>query len=518
MLKLSKKIQEPTEKQQAWVLFRILMGLLLTSSAVYLISHIVIDKKFSNSLLSEDLNKTLVEIRSAEQLLKDPVDKNELAQIIEKLKKISPILQQNNQKSLITVIADGLTNEELNTAINQTQLQKYNDLLKLVEQEYLEAQKNKNTNSPPPGDIDKALTEIRSAKQLLEDPVDKDDLPQIIVGLKKISPIPQQNNQKSLIAVIADGLTNEEPNTVINPIQLQKYNDLLKLAEQEYLEAQENNLFFWNTRPLLLIEIAFWGWVGTILYLLSEIYTYYKQDDVTKQKFVKMTPWYFITLFRGTFVVFIIMLAATTVEIEIGLGTSLSLGTAPIQLLVFASGVLGYYNRVAKEQLELIVKGVFRQAWKLANPNDPTNDDQIPLSSLELKIEPPLIDLTHEQLQLFKVESEEEVTWTREPAIGTFNPTNGKETTFTVPTVEEAKDVTKITVIATSPKDSSRKGEAVINLSGVPGGGGNPEDLNIKNQQVASSWTEQPDIDSSNGASVPPVTVPGTPPDLIDGN
>jgi hypothetical protein len=419
---INQKKDNQKDKKRAWSLIRILMFLLLASSALYVKYHISIDKKFTNSLLSEDIGNTLVEIRSAEQLLKDPVNQDELTQIIEKLETINQIPQQNNS-----------------------------------------------------------------------------------------------NNQKSLITVIVDGLKNEKPNTEINPKQFEKYNDLLKLAEQEYLEAQDNNSFFWTTRPLLLIEFAFWGWIGTILYLLSEIYTYY-QKDVDEQNFIKMTPWYVITLFRGTFVVFIIMLGATTVQI--GLGTSLSLGTAPIQLLVFASGVLGYYNRVAKEQLELIVKGVFNQAWKLANPNDPTNDDQIVQSdptiqptipaSLELKIGPSSIELGYGKEHLFKVESDEEVTWTSEPAIGIFNQTNGKETTFTAPTVKEADGVTKITVIATALKDSNRSAEAVINLLD----GGNPEDLDNENQTDASSSTEIPITNVSNGVIDSAVAVaenhPGT--------
>ncbi|MGL4758559.1 MAG: hypothetical protein ACRCXZ_04435 [Patescibacteria group bacterium] len=433
------------EQQQAWFLFNTLTGTLLISSIVYVSLHVGVPKKSTSNT-----DNTLVEIRTATKLIQAPIDLDRLQKMGEDLKTLETEENKADKElTLLESIGDGLINEADN---RKKQIQKYSELIELAKKEL------QNTNSS-------------SANNPL------------VIELEKLSKENGDNN--------------------IDSQQLQKYTPLLELAENEYIKSQDNNSFFWSTKPLLWIEIAFWAWVGTIFYLLSEIHTYYKEDDLNKQNFIKMTPWYFITLFRGTFVVFIIMLCATT--IQIGLGTSLSLGTAPIQLLVFASGVLGYYNRVAKEQLELIVKGVFNQAWKLANPNDSTND-QIPPSSLELKIEPALINLTHEQSQLFKAESDEEVTWTREPEIGTFNPTTGKETTFTAPTVQEANGETKITVIVTSPKDSSRKAEAMINLA----------NLDIKNQPDASSSTQQPMTDVPNGVSDPALAVAGNHQDADD--
>jgi hypothetical protein len=126
-----------------------------------------------------------------------------------------------------------------------------------------------------------------------------------------------------------------------------------------------NTSYFWDTPPLLWVEILFWAWVGTILYLLSEIYTYY--PDERNQKFVAKTSWYVITLLRGTFIVFILLLGLTRLQ----LGDFLNFETVSVEVYIFLAGTLGYFNRVAKEQLKLLVKNLFPDAWTLANPDDP---------------------------------------------------------------------------------------------------------------------------------------------------
>jgi hypothetical protein len=126
-----------------------------------------------------------------------------------------------------------------------------------------------------------------------------------------------------------------------------------------------NTSYFWDTPPLLWVEILFWAWVGTILYLLSEIYAHY--PDERNHKFVAKTPWYAITLLRGTFIVFILLLGLTRLQ----LGNVLNFETVSVEVYIFLAGTLGYFNRVAKEQLKLLMKNIFPDAWTLANPDDP---------------------------------------------------------------------------------------------------------------------------------------------------
>ena len=123
--------------------------------------------------------------------------------------------------------------------------------------------------------------------------------------------------------------------------------------------------YFWDAPPLLWVEILFWAWVGTILYLLSEIYSHYPDEE--NQKFMDKTSWYIITLLRGTFIVFILLLGLTRLQ----LGDFLNFETVSVEVYIFLAGTLGYFNRVAKEQLKLLMKNLFPDAWTLANPDDP---------------------------------------------------------------------------------------------------------------------------------------------------
>ena len=318
--------------------------------------------------------------------------------------------------------------------------------------------------------------EIASAKQLLEDKPNVDLLrdklkviePSIKQILEQAQTVTDATQQQKLTQAGEDIRTLiQQIDSIgsLNPEQLRTYAiQFLTLAEKELQTIQENEKdtsFFWRNPPLLWVEIAFWGWVGTILYLLSEIYTYYKADP-EQQKFIELTPWYFITLLRGTFVVFMILLGTTT--INVGFGQAVNFSEAPATLYVFLAGVLGYFNRMAKEQLIIIVQAVFSEAWKRANP------DEITAAPTSLKITSDKTELNYEGTATIKVESGQSVDWsTTPPNLGSFNPSQGGETVYKAPTEADAKDsqgntVTQVTITAISVDDSSQTAEMAVSL------------------------------------------------------
>ena len=244
--------------------------------------------------------------------------------------------------------------------------------------------------------------------------------------------------------------------------EIGNYVQFLSLIEKDLQNIQENEnneLFFWQSPPLLWVEILFWGWVGTILYLLSEIYTYYKADS-EQQKFIELTPWYFITLLRGTFIVFMILVGVTT--INVGFGTSVNFSQAPATLYVFLAGILGYFNRMAKEQLIIMVEAVFPDAWERANP------DEIITASSALKIISDKTELNYGEEVAIKVDPPLPVKWTTKNDLGLFDPKEGLETVYKAPTEKEATDsttgtlATDIAIVVTSVTDPSKTAEIII--------------------------------------------------------
>ena len=139
---------------------------------------------------------------------------------------------------------------------------------------------------------------------------------------------------------------------------------------------------------------------------------------------------------------------------------------APATLYVFLAGVLGYFNRMAKEQLIIIVQAVFPEAWKRANPEENTAAP----APASLKITPEITEINYGQEETFKIESGQSVNWSAN--LGSFNPTQttqGGETVYKAPTEADAKDsqgntVTQVTITAISVDDSSQKGEMTVSL------------------------------------------------------
>jgi hypothetical protein len=210
---------------------------------------------------------------------------------------------------------------------------------------------------------------------------------------------------------------------------------------------QENNSFFWQDKPWLWLEIAFWGWIGTIFYLLSEFYTYYQKDE-QEQRFRDLTPWYFITLFRGTFVVFLILLGTTSINLNFGTATSLDFSQIPVEAYVFLSGVLGYFNRTAKEQLKFMVIAIFPGAWSAAN---------------KLLISPCSKDLEYGKHTKFSINSLAPVEWSVHPEeSGEIIPQKGFEVSY-IPSqeVQETK-IQQVTIVASLISNPHQTAVAIV--------------------------------------------------------
>jgi hypothetical protein len=102
--------------------------------------------------------------------------------------------------------------------------------------------------------------------------------------------------------------------------------------------------------------------IGVLLYALVNVAYWYHQKH---PRFVAFTPWYISTILKGPIVAFIIMLFVTSVSLEIS-GLDIDLTAIGANALLVAAFVLGFYSRVAREQLNLIVKALFSKAYSRA--------------------------------------------------------------------------------------------------------------------------------------------------------
>ncbi|MGK7933863.1 MAG: hypothetical protein AB4041_20875 [Microcystaceae cyanobacterium] len=319
-----------------------------------------------------------------------------------------------------------------------------------------------------------AKSNIDDAQKLLGN-TNEESIKQLETTILKLEPLPRKINEQisslnerqiNLLEEVNTDITNlvrqirNDPNTITSSSP--QINELLSQGEQniqKVLIQDTTSYYFWENPPLLWLEITFWGFVGTTLYLLSEIYTHYKSKE-DEQKFIELTPWYFINLIRGTFIVFIVLLGLSTVQI--GIGEAVNLSKAPATFYVFLAAVLGYFNRMAKEQLKLIVKGVFPDAWNLANPDDLTAKG---IDPNVLTIIPSESSLTFGESVSLKIKSGKTVNWSKRPDIGSFSLEKGAETTYTFPSLEAAKGETKVTIIAKYESgEKTQEATAIINL------------------------------------------------------
>jgi len=115
--------------------------------------------------------------------------------------------------------------------------------------------------------------------------------------------------------------------------------------------------------PLQWLDWLLISLCGVLLYLLASA-AYYRVRGNTR--FSDFAWWYVATIVKGPIVAFIILLFLTQVSVDItGLSIDLTKPDTATVLLVVAF-ILGFYSRVAREQLNQIVKALFPKAYGIA--------------------------------------------------------------------------------------------------------------------------------------------------------
>jgi hypothetical protein len=102
--------------------------------------------------------------------------------------------------------------------------------------------------------------------------------------------------------------------------------------------------------------------IGVLLYALVNVAYWYHEK---RPRFIEFTPWYISTVLKGPIMAFIIMLFVTSVSLEVS-GLTVDFKKLGPNVLLVAAFVLGFYSRVAREQLNLIVKALFAKAYSKA--------------------------------------------------------------------------------------------------------------------------------------------------------
>jgi hypothetical protein len=196
---------------------------------------------------------------------------------------------------------------------------------------------------------------------------------------------------------------------------------------------------------LLAVQYEYWDWVknvdavqkaslepltwvlaaliGSSLYLLSEIATYYPKikevsEDGSMADFKKYTFWYISTLVKAPILAVVVMWLLVNLKIEIGQGTnavgvSVNFKDFSAIIKIGASFILGFYGRVARKQLDIIAKYLFTRAWALAE------------QGFELVVPSPAIILLKDKFT-FKTNPLADVVWTTN--IGTIDAEKGDYT------------------------------------------------------------------------------------------
>jgi hypothetical protein len=114
--------------------------------------------------------------------------------------------------------------------------------------------------------------------------------------------------------------------------------------------------------PMLWLDWLLMGLVGVLLYVLSSAAYWYIRNQ---GRYINFTPWYLSTIVKGPILAFVILLFLTKLQVKLS-GIDIDLSKMDANLLVVAAFVLGFYSRVAREQLNQIVKALFGKAYSAA--------------------------------------------------------------------------------------------------------------------------------------------------------
>lgn len=203
--------------------------------------------------------------------------------------------------------------------------------------------------------------------------------------------------------------------------------------ERKLLTDNETNVIRWvapfNKPPWQWVDWMLTALAGALLYALSNVAAWYHR---AKPRFIRFTPWYVSTILKGPLVALIILLFLTSVDVDIA-GLSLDFTNLGVNVLLVAAFVLGFYNRVAREQLNLIVKALFGKAYGRAEE--------------VFGIVPGNVQLVFGQSQQFKTEPVTPVTWLASAG-------NIVDGLYTAPKTPDAKPGQEVQITAV-PEDAN---------------------------------------------------------------
>ena len=211
---------------------------------------------------------------------------------------------------------------------------------------------------------------------------------------------------------------------------------LVHLAEvrDRVARSKSSDVPFWSSGVLKWLELFMWALLGSLLYALCEIQKWLKAEPIGE--FRKQTSWYIYSTIRGPFVALLVLFALSGITGAVDI--SVRLEEASILAWIFLAGTLGIFNRVAWEQLSMIVKGIFAKAWAKARG---------------LSITPMIGNIAFGKTEFFALDTGEAVQWDVIPrGMGDIDA-EGK---YTAPAKgEEATVGGQVTVRATLKSDPS---------------------------------------------------------------
>jgi hypothetical protein len=204
--------------------------------------------------------------------------------------------------------------------------------------------------------------------------------------------------------------------------------------------------YAWSVGAWRWLELAFWAWIGALLYLMSNIASFWRVG-----RYLEFLPWYLATLVRAPIVALLLLAFITSVDAQI-FGIQIAVSEAPIELLIFLAAVLGYFGNVAFEQLKMVVEKIFPTAAARSLP------------FRKLSISPTFARLAPGETKEFKTLPDRDVIWNWEPRdLGTLSQSGE----YTAPAT---LDPTRRTVFiqAVSARESSEWEVAMVTLVPPP--------------------------------------------------
>jgi hypothetical protein len=135
------------------------------------------------------------------------------------------------------------------------------------------------------------------------------------------------------------------------------------------------------------------SFVGVLIYILAQAAYWHQKED---SDFITYTPWYISTAVKAPVVAFAIMLFLNNVSAEVS-GLSINFSELEPAGLLAIAFVLGFYGRVAREQLNQLVKALFGKAYSTAEE--------------EFTIEPATAQVVFGRSVLFATLPYSQVTW-----------------------------------------------------------------------------------------------------------